>query len=129
MRNFTKNLQRKADINVLSTEEQLGGMGFESGLLLYQESEMVMSNTFFILALASTVWGVVSSIVITAFLARRGVKINYVFIKVLILKYVHQYRKIIMQENGRPGPWFYSFVVSMNLALVLVIVGIILMKV
>jgi len=85
---------------------------------------MTMSNTFFILALASAVWGVVSSIVITSFLARRGVKINYVFIKVLILKYIHQYRKMTMQENGRPGPWFYSFVVSMNLALVFAIVGI-----
>jgi len=87
---------------------------------------MIMSQPFFILALASAVWGVVSSIVITAFLARRGVKINYVFIKVLILKYVHQYRKITMQENGRPGPWFYSYVISMNLALVLAIVGIML---
>jgi len=85
-----------------------------------------MSQPFFILALASGVWGVVLSIVITAFLARRGVKINYVFIKVLILKYVHQYRKITMQENGRPGPWFYSYVISMNLALVLAIVGIML---
>ena len=88
-----------------------------------------MSYTFFILALTSAVWGVISSIVITAFLARRGVKINYVFIKLLILKYVHQYRKITMQENGRPGPWFYSYVVSMNLALVLAIVGIVLMKI
>ena len=87
---------------------------------------MVISNTFFILALGSAVWGVVSSIVITAFLARRGVKINYVFIKVLILKYIHQYRKITMQENGRPGPWFYSYIVSMNLALVLAIIGIML---
>jgi len=49
-----------------------------------------------------------------------------VFIKILILKYVHQYRKITMQENGRPGPWFYSHVVSMNLALVLAITGIML---
>ena len=65
-------------------------------------------------------------IVITAFLARRGVKINYVFIKVLILKYIHQYRKITMQENGRPGPWFYSYIVSMNLALVLAVIGIML---
>ena len=88
-----------------------------------------MSNILFILALASVVWGVVSSIVITAFLARRGVKINYVFIKVMILKYVYQYRKITMQENGRPGPWFYSYVISMNLALVLVIVGIVLITV
>ena len=96
------------------------------GLLYDKESEMNMSNTFFILGLACAVWGVVSSIVITSFLARRGIKINYVFIKVLILKYIHQYRKITMQENGKPGPWFYSFVVSMNLALVLAIVGFVL---
>jgi uncharacterized oligopeptide transporter (OPT) family protein len=101
-------------------------MDFKSGLLHYWENEIVMSNTFFILALACAVWGVVSSIVITSFLARRGVKINYVFLKVLILKYVHQYRKITLQENGKPGPWFYSFVVSMNLALVLAIVGFVL---
>ena len=85
-----------------------------------------MSNTFFILALASVVWGVVSSIAITSFLARRGVKINYVFIKVLILKYIYQYRKITTQENGKPGVWFYSYVASMNLALVLAIAGIVL---
>lgn len=107
-------------------EAYICSMGLESALLHYQESEMVMSNTFFILAIASAVGGVVSSIVITSFLARRGVKINYVFIRVLILKYIHQYRKITMQENGRPGPWFYSYVVSMNLALVLTIVGVVL---
>ena len=107
-------------------EEHRCNTGFAFGLLDYQENQMVMSNTFFILAVASAVWGVVSSIVITSFLARRGVKINYVFIKVLILKYVHQYRKITLQENGRPGPWFYSYVISMNLALVLTIVGIVL---
>ena len=98
-------------------------------MLNYQEREIGMGNTIFFMALASAVWGVVSSIVITSFLARRGVTINYIFIKVLILKYVHQYRKITMQENGRPGPWFYSFVISMNLALVLTIVGIVLMKI
>ena len=87
---------------------------------------MIISNTLFILALGCVVWGVVSSIVITAFLARRGFKINYVFIKILILKYIHQYRKITMQENGRPGPWFYSYIVSMNLALVLAVIGIML---
>lgn len=107
-------------------EEHRRSTDFALGLLGYQENQMVMSNTFFILALACAVWGVVSSIVITAYLARHGVKINYVFLKVLILKYVHQYRKITMQENGKPGPWFYSYVVSMNLALVLAIVGIVL---
>jgi hypothetical protein len=85
-----------------------------------------MSNLFFILAFISVVSGVVSSIVITSLLSKRGIKINYPFIKVLIIKYVHQYRKITLQETGKPGPWFYSFVISMNLALVFAIIGIVL---
>ncbi len=85
-----------------------------------------MSILFFVLAILSAVCGVVSSIAITALLSRRGIKINYLFIKVLIIKYVHQYRKITLQETGKPGPWFYSYVISMNLALVFAIIGIVL---
>ncbi|MHC4325965.1 MAG: hypothetical protein ACYSUX_16970 [Planctomycetota bacterium] len=85
-----------------------------------------MSNLFFALAVISAVSGVISSIVITSLLSRRGIKINYPFIKVLIIKYVHQYRKITLQESGKPGPWFYSYVISMNLALVFAITGIML---
>ena len=78
------------------------------------------------LAIISAVSGIVSSIVITSWLSKRGIKINYPFIKVMIIKYVHQYRKITQQEAGKPGPWFYSFVISMNLALVFAIVGFVL---
>jgi len=85
-----------------------------------------MSILIAILAILSALWAIVSSLVIAAFLSKRGVKINYVFFKVLMIKYIHQYRKITMQENGRPGPWFYSFVISINLALVLGIVAIML---
>ena len=83
-----------------------------------------MSDLFLILAVACIVFGVISSIFIIAFLSKRGIKINYPFIKVLIIKYVHQYRKITQQETGKPGPWFYSFVISMNLALTFAIIGI-----
>jgi len=88
--------------------------------------ETVMSTLFFALAIVSALSGVVSSIVITSFLSRRGVKINFLFIRVLILKYIHQYRKIRLQEIGKPGPWFYSYIISMNLALVFTVVGIVL---
>jgi len=85
-----------------------------------------MSNLFLVLAIICAVSGVVSSIVIASLLSKRGIKINYPFIRVMIIKYVHQYRKITQQETGKPGPWFYSFVISMNLALVFAIVGIVL---
>jgi hypothetical protein len=85
-----------------------------------------MSNLFFVLAILSALCGVASSIVITSLLSKRGIKINYPFIRVLIIKYVHQYRKITKQEGRKPGPWFYSYVISMNLALVFAVVGIVL---
>jgi uncharacterized oligopeptide transporter (OPT) family protein len=85
-----------------------------------------MSSPLLVLAIFSALWGIVSSLVIASFLSKRGIKINYIFFKVLMIKYIHQYRKITMQENGRPGPWFYSFVISMNLALIFVIAGIVL---
>ena len=87
---------------------------------------MAMSNSFIVLAVLSALWGVVSSIVISSFLSRRGMKINYLLSRVLILKYIREYYRITIQENGRPGPWYYSYIISMNLALVLAIVGIVL---
>jgi hypothetical protein len=105
-------------------KEQINGMGFSSIPPKPKEGQMTMSDSFIILAILSVFWAVASSIAIASFLSKRGVKINYLFFRVLMLKYIHQYRAITMQESGRPGPWYYSFVVSMNLALLLAIVGI-----
>ena len=85
-----------------------------------------MSDIFFVLAILSAAWGVVSSIAVASFLSKRGIKINFLFFRILVLKYINQYHKITTQENGKSGPWFYSYIISMNLALVLVIVGIVL---
>jgi len=85
-----------------------------------------MSNLFFGFALLSVVWGIVSSIVIASYLSKRGIKINILFFRILVLRYIHQYHEITKGEKGRPGPWFYSYIISMNLALVLVIIGVVL---
>ena len=85
-----------------------------------------MSMYFFIPALISVIFGIVFMIMIASFLSNRGIKINYIFFRLYIIKYIHQYRKITMEENGKPGNLFYGFIVSMNLALVLAVIGIIL---
>jgi hypothetical protein len=82
-----------------------------------------MSFLFLVLAIVCVLWGVVSSIAIASFLSRRGIKINLLFFRVLVLKYIYQYHQITKQENGKPGPWFYSYIISMNLALIFAIVG------
>lgn len=85
-----------------------------------------MSMYFFIPALVSVIFGIVFMIMIVSFLSKRGIKINYLLLRLYIIKYIHQYRKITMEENGKPGNLFYAFIVSMNLALVLTVIGIIL---
>ncbi|MBN1162977.1 MAG: hypothetical protein JXB45_00225 [Candidatus Krumholzibacteriota bacterium] len=82
-----------------------------------------MSRILFGIALACVIWGVVSAIAMAGYIARRGHKINILFFRLLIFKYIHQYAEITTQERGKPGGWFYSYITSMNLALVFVIIG------
>ncbi len=85
-----------------------------------------MSMFFLLPALVSAIFGIVFMIMITSFLSKRGIKINYIFLRLYIIKYIHQYRKITIEENGKPGNLFYPYIVSMSLALVLAVIGIIL---
>jgi hypothetical protein len=85
-----------------------------------------MSTLFFVLALIGVACGIATSIMIASFLSKRGVRINYLFIRLFIFRYVRQYRQITMEETGKPGPLFYWFITSWNLALVFAIVGIVL---
>jgi hypothetical protein len=85
-----------------------------------------MRNLLFALAVISAAWGIVSSIYIALFLSKHGVKINLPLFRILVLKYIHQYHSISVQESGKPGPWFYSYIISMCLALAFVIIGMLL---
>lgn len=86
----------------------------------------MLSNIFLGIALVSVAWGVVSAVVIASFVSSRGIKINILFFRIMILKYIHNYYEITSQENGKPGPWFYSYISAMNIALVAAIIGMIL---
>ena len=85
-----------------------------------------MNTVFLVLAIVSVLCGIVSSVMIAVFLSKRGIKINYLFFRIYIFKYVNQYRKITTEENGKVGPLFYSFIISFILALLFAIVGAIL---
>ena len=88
---------------------------------------MNISDILLAVAIASALWGVASAVLIAEALRKRGVKVNWVFLRLLILsKYLGQYRDITRQETGRSGSLFYSYVVAMNLALVTAIAGIVL---
>jgi hypothetical protein len=82
-----------------------------------------VSTLFFVLALIGVACGIAASIMITSFLSKRGIKINYLFLRVLIFRYIRQYRQITMEETGKPGPLFCPFIASWNLALLFAIIG------
>jgi len=87
---------------------------------------MLVANALLAVALASVCWGIVSSLVIADALHKRGVKVNWMFLRVLMIKYIGQYKAMTRAENGQAGPWYYSFIIAMNLALVTAIVGLVL---
>jgi len=69
------------------------------------------------LAVACVAWAVVSAVLITAALDRRGITTPFPFIGALIFRNLIRYRDITREETGRVGRLFYSYVVPINAAL------------
>lgn len=69
-----------------------------------------------VLACACALWAVVAAIRIGGWLSRHGVKVNWVFYRGLMPWYVHRYRTMTREAEGRVGGLFPQFVVPINLA-------------
>jgi len=85
-----------------------------------------MANTLLILALVFVVLFVIFSMMIVRGLSKRGVKINFVLLRLYLIKYISQYKQVTLKESGKIGPLYYPCIVSVGLALVLAIVGLLL---
>ena len=84
---------------------------------------MTIGPILIAVALGCIAWNIVAGILICNELGKRGVKVNYVFIKALIPFYAHRYKKMTRQETGRAGPLFYHWIISINAALVTAVAG------
>ena len=73
------------------------------------------------LAVACVVWAVVSAVLITAALDRRGITTPFPFIGAFIFRNLIRYRDITRKETGKVGRLFYSYVVPINAALLFVL--------
>jgi len=49
-------------------------------------------------------------------------EINFFLLRLFIPKYVHQYKKITLEEMGKVGRFYYWWVGSINLAWILAVV-------
>ena len=72
--------------------------------------------------LICVVWAVVAAVLIAADVRRRGVSVSLVWLRLMILKYLHEYARLTREETGRVGPLFYHYVVPLNVALVIVVI-------
>jgi hypothetical protein len=71
------------------------------------------------LAMACVVWAVISAVMIAVALDRRGIKTPLPFIGALIFRNLSRYRQVTLAETGKVGRLFYSYVVPINVALIL----------
>ena len=85
-----------------------------------------MANVLLGLALVFVGLFIILSIMIVNEVSKRGIKINFFLLRLYIIKYIHQYRKLTLEKSGRVGPLYYPCIISVNLALILAIVGLIL---
>jgi hypothetical protein len=85
-----------------------------------------MANALLGLAIMFVGLFVVFSIMIVNEVSKRGMKINFFLLRLYIIKYIHQYRKITKEESGKVGPLYYPCVISVNLAWVCAIAGLLL---
>jgi hypothetical protein len=82
---------------------------------------MSVSGILLVLAVACVVWAVVSYVLLTAALDRRGIKTAFPFIGVLLFRNLFRYRELTRDKTGKVGGLFWSYVVPINAALVLVV--------
>jgi hypothetical protein len=85
-----------------------------------------MANVFAILAFASVGMAIVFSMMIVHEVSKRGIKINYVLLRLYIIKYISQYEQLTRKETGKAGPLYRPCVVFYGLTLVFAIVFLIL---
>ena len=85
-----------------------------------------MANVLLIPALVFLGLFVVFSMMILHEVSKRGVKISFLWLRLYIIKYIHQYRKLTIEETGKAGPLYYPCIISINLALVCAVAGLLL---
>lgn len=72
-----------------------------------------------VLALSCAIWNIVTTARICDALRRRGVKVNFFLLRVLIPRYVGMYKRITREETGRTGLLYYHWLISINATLVI----------
>ena len=85
---------------------------------------MNITTLLIVLAIGVVIWGIVAGIRVFDFLRRRGERVSFIWIKLMLPVYVHRYAQMTRAETGKTGALFYHYVIAFNLALVAVLVAV-----
>ena len=72
-------------------------------------------------AVASALWATAAAVAMAGWLSHHGVKVNWPLLRLYMPCYVHRYRRMTRESEGRTGPLYPHFVVPINLALLLAV--------
>ncbi len=81
---------------------------------------------FMSLAIAAAAVYVVCSMRIVHESQKRNVKINFFLLRLLLPKYASQYQELTKRETGKGGRLYYSWLASINAALIFFVIGLLL---
>ncbi len=79
-----------------------------------------MTLTIFlaILAFIAVGWYITAGIMIFSELQRRGEKVYFIFLNVMLPFYAQRYKNLTLEETGKPGKLFYHWLLAINTALI-----------
>jgi len=86
---------------------------------------MTPATGLLLLAAACGLWAGISAVLLAAALQQHGVRTPFPFWGVLVFRNLRRYSELTRGATGKTGPLFYSYVVAINAALVLVVVALI----
>jgi len=81
----------------------------------------MLAGLLYFVGIVCVIWAVVAAVMIAVYLDRRGKKVSVLWLRLMILKYLHEYAVVTREETGHVGPLFYHYVVPLNTALVVVV--------
>jgi len=82
---------------------------------------MSLTTILIAIGLLAVMWYIATTILIYDALRKRNIKVSFLFLRILIPKYASQYKEITLKETGKVGPLFYHWIISINIALISVI--------
>ena len=77
------------------------------------------------IAVCGVIWHVVTTILIYNDLRQRNQPVSFILLRLMSPWYASRYREITRTETGKTGPLFYQWLISINTALVCVLLAVI----